>query len=83
MATITAGKCIVLGDPAPWFGAPLIGDGTFNLQVAAGRWIVLSLLGSPADPRTDQELSKLLRDTDLFDEDKIIFCGLFTAPPRD
>ena len=83
MATITAGKCIVLGDPAPWFGAPLIGDGTFNLQVAAGRWIVLSFLGSPADPRTDQELSKLLRDTDLFDEDKIIFCGLFTAPPRD
>jgi len=25
MATTTAGKSIVLGDPTPWFGAPLIG----------------------------------------------------------
>ncbi len=65
MTTNAAGKSIVLGDPAPWFGAPLIGDGTFNLQVAAGRWIVLSFLGSPADPRADQELSNLLRDTQL------------------
>ena len=30
---------IVLGDPVPWFAAPLIGDGAFNLSVAAGRWI--------------------------------------------
>ena len=42
---------IVLGDPVPWFAAPLIGDGAFNLSVAAGRWIVLSFLGSPANPR--------------------------------
>ena len=33
---------IVLGDPVPWFSAPLIADGAFNLSVAAGRWIVLS-----------------------------------------
>ncbi len=83
MATNAAGKSIVLGDPAPWFGAPLIGEGAFNLQVAGGRWIVLSFLGSPADPEADQELTKLLRDTQLFDEDKIIFCGIFTAPPQD
>ena len=83
MATSTAGKNIVLGDPAPWFDAPLIGDGAFNLQVAAGRWIVLSFLGSPADPRADRELTKLLRDTQIFDEAKIVFCGIFTAPPDD
>ncbi len=75
---------IVLGDPAPWFGAPLIsGDGAFNLQVAAGRWIVLSFLGSPADPKADEELAKLLRDAALFDEDRIVFCGVFTAAPHD
>ena len=81
MTTNAARKCIILGDPTPWFGAPLIGEGAFNLQVAAGRWIVLSFLGSPADPRADQQLSKLLCNTQLFDEDKIIFCGIFTAPP--
>ena len=83
MATNAAGKSIVLGDPAPWFGAPLIGEGAFNLQVAAGRWIVLSFLGSPADPQADRELTKLLRDMQIFDEDQIVFCGIFTAPPQD
>ena len=34
---------VVVGDPVPWFGAPLITDGSFNLSVAAGRWIVLRL----------------------------------------
>jgi peroxiredoxin len=84
MATIAVDKTIVLGDPAPWFGAPLAGgNGAFNLQVAAGRWIVLSFLGSPADPKADRELTELLRDTGAFDEDKVIFCGIFTAPPAD
>ncbi len=84
MATIAADKTIVLGDPAPWFGAPLVGgNGAFNLQVAAGRWIVLSFLGSPADPRANRELTELLRDTRAFGEDKVIFCGIFTAPPAD
>jgi len=83
MATYAADKSIVLGDPVPWFGAPLIGDGAFNLQVAAGRWIVLSFLGSPDDPKADLELTKLLRDTQLFDGDKIIFCGILATPPQD
>ena len=72
---------IVLGDPVPWFGAPLIGDGAFNLQVAAGRWIVLSFLGSPNNPKAQLELTELLRDAQLFHEDRIVFYGVFTAPP--
>jgi peroxiredoxin len=74
---------IILGDPAPWFGAPLIGQGSFNLQVAAGRWIVLSFLGSPDNPQAQEELAGLLRDAQLFDEDRIVFYGVFTAPPSD
>jgi len=74
---------IVLGDPVPWFGAPLIGDGAFNLQVAAGRWIVLSFLGSPNNPKAQLELTELLRDAQLFHEDRIVFYGVFTAPPSD
>ena len=53
---------IVLGDPVPWFGAPLLTGGSFNLQVSAGRWIVLCFLGSPSDPRVDQELAELLSE---------------------
>jgi peroxiredoxin len=83
MAHIESGNRIALGDPVPWFGAPLLGDGAFNLQVAAGRWIVLSFLGSPADPRAKAELTELLRDAHLFAEDRIVFYGVLTAPPSD
>jgi predicted 2-oxoglutarate/Fe(II)-dependent dioxygenase YbiX/peroxiredoxin len=74
---------IILGDPVPWFSAPLISDGALHLQVAAGRWIVLSFLGSPANPRATGELSALLRDADQFDEDRLVFYGVLTAPPSD
>jgi predicted 2-oxoglutarate/Fe(II)-dependent dioxygenase YbiX/peroxiredoxin len=74
---------IVLGDPVPWFGAPLIGQGEFNLSVAAGRWIVLAFLGAPDHPRLAQEFSGLLRENALFDEDRMVLCGVLTAPPPD
>jgi len=79
----TGNNGVILGDPAPWFGAPLIGDGAFNLQVAAGRWIVLSFLGSPADPRAQRELGEVLREPALFDDDRMVFCGVLAAAPED
>jgi predicted 2-oxoglutarate/Fe(II)-dependent dioxygenase YbiX/peroxiredoxin len=78
-----ASGAITLGDPVPWFGAPLIGTGSFNLQVAAGRWIVLSFLGSPANPQVSAEIAELLRDAQLFDENRLVFYGVLTAPPDD
>jgi hypothetical protein len=84
MAQADSGKsAIVLGDPVPWFSAPLLGDGAFNLQVGAGRWIVLSFLGSPANPKVKEELARLLHDTQLFHEDRVVFYGVLTAPPVD
>lgn len=74
---------IVLGDPVPWFSAPLIGEGSFSLSVAAGRWIVLSFLGNPAHPRAEQELTELFRSVALFHEDHIAFYGVLAAPPDD
>jgi predicted 2-oxoglutarate/Fe(II)-dependent dioxygenase YbiX len=74
---------IVLGDPVPWFSGPLLSGGAFNLQVAAGRWIVLSFLGDPADPRAKEELAALLRDAPLFDADRLVFYAVLRAPPRD
>jgi predicted 2-oxoglutarate/Fe(II)-dependent dioxygenase YbiX len=74
---------IVLGDPVPWFSGPLLSGGAFNLQVAAGRWIVLSFLGDPADPRAKEELAALLRDAPPLDEDRLVFYAVLRAPPRD
>jgi len=74
---------LVLGDPVPWFSAPLIAGGFFNLQVAAGRWIVLSFLGSPADPRVDRELAEILAESRRFAEDRMVFYGVLAAPPSD
>ena len=46
MASSTAPQNqITLGDPVPWFSAATVTGGSFNLQVAAGRWIVLCFLG--------------------------------------
>jgi peroxiredoxin len=76
-------KPLILGDPVPWFSAPLIGEGAFNLQVAAGRWIVLSFLGEPDRPQAKGELEKLLRNAPLLAEDRIVFYGILAAPPAD
>jgi predicted 2-oxoglutarate/Fe(II)-dependent dioxygenase YbiX/peroxiredoxin len=83
MMDLTDVRGIVLGDPVPPFAAPLIGSGSFNLSVAAGRWIVLSFLGAPANPQAEQELAQLLQSAQLFDEDRIVFYGILSAPPDD
>jgi predicted 2-oxoglutarate/Fe(II)-dependent dioxygenase YbiX/peroxiredoxin len=79
----TAENPITLGDPVPWFTAPLIAGGSFILHVHAGRWIVLCFFGSPANPRVNEELAELLHEASLFDEDRLIVRAAFTAPPDD
>jgi cephalosporin hydroxylase/predicted 2-oxoglutarate/Fe(II)-dependent dioxygenase YbiX/peroxiredoxin len=69
-----------LGDPVPWFGAPMSGGGSFNLQVAAGRWIVLAFLGRADSASAHRDLDALFRDVQ-FNEDHVIFCGIVAAPP--
>ena len=83
MMDLTNVRGIVLGDPVPPFAAPLIGSGSFNLSVAAGRWIVLSFLGAPANPQAEQELAQIFQSAHLFDEDRIVFYGILSAPPDD
>ena len=74
---------LILGDPVPLFTARTLTGGSFDLHVAAGRWIVLCFLGSPAEPRAHQELAELLSEAHRFDEDRLIFQGVLTAPPDD
>jgi predicted 2-oxoglutarate/Fe(II)-dependent dioxygenase YbiX/peroxiredoxin len=79
----TAHNPITLGDPVPWFTAPLIAGGSFILHVHAGRWIVLCFFGSPNNPRVNEELAELLQEASLFDEDRLIVRAVFTTPPDD
>ena len=74
---------MVLGDPVPWFSAPQVNGGAFDLHVSAGRWVVLSFLGSPENPKAMAELAGLMRDSASFNEDHIIIGCVFTAPPDD
>jgi predicted 2-oxoglutarate/Fe(II)-dependent dioxygenase YbiX/peroxiredoxin len=74
---------LILGDPVPWFSARTLTGAPFDLHVAAGRWVVLCFLGTPADARAHHELSELLTEAHRFDEDRIVFYGVFTAPPPD
>jgi peroxiredoxin len=72
-----------LGDPVPWFSARTLAGGSFDLQVAAGRWIVLSFLGNPADPRAAQELAELMQERHLFHPDRMACYAVLTQPPAD
>src|ERR1700758_2307722 len=80
---ISAFHRITLGDHAPWFGASLVTGGQFDLHVSAGRWVVLSFLGSPANPRANEELASLLREAELLREDHMVAAVVLTAPPAD
>jgi peroxiredoxin len=71
-----------LGDPVPWFSAATITGGSFHLQVAAGRWIVLCFLGAGANSAAQQKLAALLGDTDLFEEDRLVGHVVLTTPPE-
>ena len=62
----------------PW-ATPTLGSGFFNLQVAAGRWIVLAFLDRADSGTMDDELDELFRNVH-FDEDRVIFCGIVRAP---
>ena len=74
---------ITLGDPVPWFTAPLINGATFDFHVFGGRWVVLAFLGSPGNPAADEKIAELMKDDALFDDDRIVVRGVFTAPPAD
>ena len=77
------GNRVVLGDPVPWFSAPIVTGGSFDLHVSAGRWVVLSFLGSPANPRAMAEIAELARASSSLAEDHVIVGCVFTAPPDD
>ena len=78
-----SGARMVLGDPVPWFSMPVMTGGSFDLHVSAGRWVVLSFLGSPANPRAMTELAELVQASAGLGEDHVIIGCVFTGEPDD
>ncbi|WP_213770200.1 2OG-Fe(II) oxygenase [Bradyrhizobium sp. dw_78] len=75
---------MVLGDPVPWFSAPVITGGSFDLHVSAGRWVVLSFLGEPGNPRTISEIGELVRESAALSEQHVVIgCVLSGQPDID
>jgi len=72
---------IILGDPVPWFGLPVVTGGSFDLQASAGRWVVLSFLGSLADPRAIAEVAELVHLSTSFSEDHLVVGCVYTGQP--
>jgi predicted 2-oxoglutarate/Fe(II)-dependent dioxygenase YbiX len=79
----TAGDRIILGDPVPWFSLPVVTGGSFDLHAGAGRWVVLSFVGSLADPRAMAEVAELARLSAAFSEDHLIIGCVFTGQASD
>ncbi len=79
----TSSTPIDLGDPAPWFSARTLTGASIDLHVDAGRWIVLAFLGALADSRAAEELSCLIGEARLFDEDRLVVYGVLSEPPPE
>ena len=69
-----------VGEPAPWFRGRTATNNRFAFHTAAGRYVVLSLFGSAADPRAAEVLARLHQVADRFDDKHLAFFGVSTDP---
>jgi peroxiredoxin len=70
-----------VGEPAPFFAAATDGVERYSLDVAAGRWIVLMVFGSAAEPAShDALLHTLARAPELFNGADAAFFGVSIDP---
>ena len=79
--TKAASHNLILGDPVPWFGLPVVSGGSFDLQASAGRWVVLSFVGALADPRAIAEVGELIHLSASFSDDHLVIGCVFTGQP--
>ena len=79
--TKAASHNLILGDPVPWFGLPVVSGGSFDLQASAGRWVVLSFVGSLADPRAIAEVGELIHLSASSSDDHLVIGCVFTGQP--
>ncbi len=69
-------KNLLPGDPAPWFVAASTNNPTYDFNTAAGRYIVLSLVGTVGDEVGQRMLAAVARNRALFDNVQFSFYGV-------
>jgi predicted 2-oxoglutarate/Fe(II)-dependent dioxygenase YbiX/peroxiredoxin len=70
------------GDPAPWFKAAASNNPAFAFDLVAGRYSVLCFFATSAAPMAAAALEAVVRNRELFDDEKLCFFGV-TSDPRD
>lgn len=69
------------GDPVPWFQCKATGRDDYHFSTVAGRYIVISFLGSANSPKSASVLTyfnSTIRH--YFDDNKIAFFGVSIDP---
>ncbi|MHC4875401.1 MAG: 2OG-Fe(II) oxygenase [Planctomycetota bacterium] len=70
------------GEPVPWFSAPTHTTSDFQFSAAAGRYVVLSFLGSASRPDVQRVIADVEDSRTEFDDDRLCFFGV-TIDPDD
>ncbi len=68
------------GEPAPFFAAATDGVDRYSLDVVAGRWIVLMIFGTLAEPASAEGLRRALDRAELFNGTDAAFFGVSVDP---
>jgi predicted 2-oxoglutarate/Fe(II)-dependent dioxygenase YbiX/peroxiredoxin len=68
------------GDPAPWFTTYSSLNPIWQFETVAGRYVVLSFLGSLENPSSRRVLDDAIRSQSRFDMVNSCFVGLITGP---
>ena len=71
-----------IGEPVPWFTADTHTTSNFQFGAAAGRYVVLSLLGSAARSDSQQIIADVEASRSAFDDERLCFFGV-TIDPDD
>lgn len=69
-----------VGEPAPFFVAATDGIDQYSLDVAAGRWIVLMMFGTLAQPASRQALEAVVARRRMFNDTDAAFYGVSVDP---
>jgi peroxiredoxin len=68
------------GDPVPWFGADTHTTTQFQFSAAAGRYVVLSFLGSTSRGSSQQVVRDVERHRAEFSDERVCFFGVMIDP---
>ncbi len=74
---------MIVGELAPWFHARAIGGNPrYAFDTIGGRYVLLCLFGSAADPEAQKALTLVINSGDLFDDTHACFFGI-SGDPED